>query len=68
MENSSARIQDTLFEIDQGEEVVDDDFSSFGLDDLVDVGSRRQYLIPGDLVEVMYVYAPCRHWDVQIKS
>lgn len=53
MENSSSRIQDTKFEIDDEEDVVDDDIHNVGFDDLVDVGSRRGFLIPGDLVEVI---------------
>ncbi|KAF7867408.1 hypothetical protein EAF04_005491 [Stromatinia cepivora] len=53
MENSSSRIQETKFEIDDEEDVVNDDIHNVGFDDLVDVGSRRGFLIPGDLVEVI---------------
>ncbi|KAI9650507.1 3'-5' RNA exonuclease complex component [Ciborinia camelliae] len=52
LENSTTRIQDTKFEIDE-EDAVDDGIANFGIDDLVDVGSRRGFLIPGDLVEVI---------------
>ncbi|CAD6448035.1 1353846e-dc6b-43b6-9319-69fe45749672 [Sclerotinia trifoliorum] len=53
VENSSSRIQDIKFEIDDEEDVVNDDIHNVGFDDLVDVGSRRGFLIPGDLVEVI---------------
>ena len=58
MENTSTRIQDNEFEIDDGEDAVDDHISNLGLNDLVDVGSKRGFLIPGDLVELMCVYTP----------
>lgn len=59
MENSSARIQDNRFEIDE-DDVVDDSISNVGFEDLADIGSRRGFLIPGDLVEVMCVCPlPC---------
>ncbi|KAM0310750.1 hypothetical protein ACHAO8_007805 [Botrytis cinerea] len=53
LDNASSRIQDTKFEIDDEEDAVHDDISSVRFDDLVDVGSRRGFLIPGDLVEVI---------------
>ncbi|ESZ92375.1 hypothetical protein SBOR_7230 [Sclerotinia borealis F-4128] len=52
LENACTRIQDTRFEVDE-ENIMDDDISNIGFDDLVDVGSRRGFLIPGDLVEVI---------------
>ncbi|TGO38802.1 hypothetical protein BHYA_0067g00330 [Botrytis hyacinthi] len=53
LDNASSRIQDTKFEIDDEEDAVYDDISTVRFDDLVDVGSRRGFLIPGDLVEVI---------------
>ncbi|KAG4031420.1 hypothetical protein MFRU_009g01940 [Monilinia fructicola] len=52
VENTSTRIEDSQFEIDN-EDVDDDGIENLGFDDLVDVGSRRGFLIPGDLVEVI---------------
>ncbi|TGO90943.1 hypothetical protein BPOR_0045g00060 [Botrytis porri] len=53
LDNASSRIQDTKFEIDDEEDAVHDDISTVGFHDLIDVGSRRGFLIPGDLVEVI---------------
>ncbi|QSZ30093.1 hypothetical protein DSL72_004613 [Monilinia vaccinii-corymbosi] len=53
LENTSTRVPESKFEIDDEENLADDDPSNLGFDDLVDVGSRRGFLIPGDLVEII---------------
>ncbi|KAB8302861.1 hypothetical protein EYC80_006195 [Monilinia laxa] len=52
VENTSTRIEDSKFEIDE-EGVADDGIENLKFEDLVDIGSRRGFLIPGDLVEVI---------------
>jgi hypothetical protein len=56
--NNTTRPQPGLFQI-EGEE---DDFEDFNMakpifdrGELVDVGSKRTFLLPGDLVELLYV-------------
>jgi hypothetical protein len=56
--NNTTRPQPGSFQI-EGEEDEDDDFNLaapiFDRDELVDVGNRRTFLLPGDLVELLYV-------------
>ncbi len=53
--NTTTRPQPGLFQVEKDDpEDVDMTISGFDREDLVDVGSRRTFLRPGDLVELLY--------------
>lgn len=57
--NSTVRPGSNLFVEPEQEEWVGQNEDSIAFEhDLVDVGLRRQFLVPGDLVELTYVEHP----------
>jgi hypothetical protein len=52
--NNATRIDGDEFEVDEDAE-AEVDHSYFTQDDLLDIGSKRGYFVPGDLVELLYV-------------
>ena len=52
--NNLTRTNDGDFRIEPDEEEAENDAPSMVYDELVDVGDRRLFLLPGDLVELRY--------------
>ncbi len=56
--NNTTRPQVGEFQVEREQDDLEDDdmtTAGFRLGDLVDVGSKRSFLLPGDLVELLYV-------------
>ena len=58
--NNLTRTNDGDFRIELDKEHIENDGPSLFYDELVDVGDRRAFLLPGDLVELRYfLYRSC---------